>query len=167
KRLVELLGEGIVSAELGEDFGGGGAGQVSFFGGGGECSGARMAPSTVAFTDVRQVDHLLRLGFGPGIGTNRNLSAEAGLAQSNTVGRIGMQEVGNEFVVTLHRLISDVEVQGAVHQFGALADQGQRFVVALEQRRKQLGDKRLLQDVEQTHFREQRNQLWYEGRILT
>ncbi len=44
-------------------------------------------------------------------------------------------------------MIRDVEVDGSVDAFGAFADEGERCLVALEQRRQQVGHERLLQDV--------------------
>jgi hypothetical protein len=72
--------ERIVGAELGDYFGRGGAGQIALVGWKRDGAYTRVSPSSVAFANLRQVDHLLGLGFGPWVRTDGNLGAETGFA---------------------------------------------------------------------------------------
>ena len=75
-----------------------------------------------------------------------------------------VQVVGDELVEAFERMIGDVEEDGAVALFGAAADQLQRLLVALEQRRQQAGDKGLREHLGQRHLGEQRNEARNERR---
>ena len=87
-----------MGAKLAEDLGGGHTGEVALVRREGDRSHAGVASSSVAFADLRQVHHLLRLGLGPGVRADGHLGAETGLAQTDAVGRIGMKKVGDELV---------------------------------------------------------------------
>ncbi len=60
-------------------------------------------------------------------------------------------------------MVGDVEEDGAVALFGAAADQLEGLLVALQQRRQQLGDKGLAEHLGQRHLGEQRNEARNEG----
>ena len=94
-----------------------------------------MSAAAVALADLRQVGHLRRVGLGPGIRADRDLGAEAGTGEPDGVRRLGVQKVGDELVVALLRLVGDVEEDRPVALLGALANQLDGLLVALQQRR--------------------------------
>ena len=128
----------IGGAEFGDDFGGGFAGFVFLVGGEGDGADAGVASSAIALADGGEVDHLFRRGFGPGVGADGDLGAEAGFGEADGVGRLGMQVVGDELVVALERLVGDVEVDGSLLRFRAGADEIDGALVAFEERGKKL-----------------------------
>jgi hypothetical protein len=155
-----------VSAELGDDLVGSIAGFVAAVGREGDGADAGMSSAAVALTDGGEVEHFFRMGFGPGIGADGDLGPEAGFRQADGVGGLGVNVVGDELVVSLHGLIADVEVDGAVFRFGAVADEAEGFFVALEERREERGDEGLPEDIGERHRRQQRDETRDEGGVL-
>ena len=80
---------------------------------------AGVTAAAVALADLRQVDHLRRIGLGPGIRSHGDLGAEARLRQADGVGGLRVQVVGDELVEALERVVGDVEEDGAVALFAA------------------------------------------------
>src|ERR1700722_5852215 len=155
-----------MTAKLSHDFCSSGTSQVTLIRREGDGPNTSMTSATVTLTNLRQVDHLLRTRLGPGIGTNRNLRTKTRLAQAHTIRRVRMQKIRNKLVITLKRLIGNVKVQRAILRLSALRDQSQRLVMTLQQRRKKLRHKRLLQNLAKTHGRQQRDQFWNKRRVL-
>ena len=70
---------------------------------------ASMATAAISLADRRQIHQLLRRQRRPRIRPHRHLRPEARLAQPHVVRPLGMQIVGDELVVSLRRLVRDVE----------------------------------------------------------
>src|SRR4051794_13765757 len=101
-----------------------------------------MSPTTVTLANVSQVHHLVGLHGSPRIRTNAHLGAKAAFTEAHTIHRLRMEIIGNKFVVSLERLVGDVEVNGAIFIFGALAQNANRFLVTVNQRWNQIADER-------------------------
>src|ERR1700728_4706544 len=84
----------------------------------------RMATSSVAFTDLREIHHRLRRR--PRIRSHGNLHPETTLAQAHAVNRFRMQIIRNELVVALKFVVSDIEENRAIFRFNALAQNPHR-----------------------------------------
>ena len=138
-------------AEFGDDFGGGFAGFVFAVGGERDGAYAGVTSSAVALADGGKVEHVFRQSFGPGIGANRDLGTEAGFRKPDRVSSFRMKVIGNELVVALEGMVGDVEVDGALLRLGAIADEVDGLLVALEEGRQEGSDERLLEDLEQRH----------------
>ena len=121
---VENSRQRIFCPQLRHDFSGGHAGLVGLVGGEADGAHAGMAAASVTLADLREVRHFGRVGLGPGIRANRNLGAEAGPGEADGISGLGMEIVRDELVVAIQRQIGEVEEDGAVALFGALADQG-------------------------------------------
>ena len=104
-----------------------------------------MSAAAVALADRRQVHHGCRIDPRPRIGTDSDLGAEAGFGEADGVHGLRKQVVGDELVEALQRVIGDVEVDGSVDAFRAIADERERFLMTLEQRRQKAGDEWLFQ----------------------
>ena len=57
-----------------------------------------------------------------------------------------MQVIGNELVVSLEVLVGNVEENGPIFFFGALTQDTNRALMAREERRKDVGDQRFVQN---------------------
>src|ERR1051326_761347 len=79
----------------------------------------------------------------PWVRANRNLHAKAAAAQPNTVDRFRIEVIRNEFVVSLKIVVADIEVDGSLAAFRALAQDFNRLVVPLEEWRNHGGHKGL------------------------
>ena len=77
-----------------------------------------------------------------------------------------MEIVGNELVVALEGLVGDVEVDGALLRFRARADEVDSALVAFEERRQEGGDEGLLEDLEERHAGEERDEPRDEGWVV-
>jgi len=97
-----------------------------------------VASSAIALADGGEVDHVLGRSLGPGIGADGDFGAEAGLREADGIGGLGVQVVGDELVVALEGLVSDVEVDGALLRLGAGADEIDGALVTLEERGRRL-----------------------------
>jgi len=91
---------------------------------------ARVATAAIALAHLGQVHHLCGIGFGPGIGADCNLGAEARLRQADGIHRIGIEVIGNELVEAFERMIGDVEEDGSVALFGSAAVAATRLRMA-------------------------------------
>src|ERR1700722_9730890 len=85
----------------------------------GDGAHTRVSSPTIAFTDLRQINH--RLLRSPRIRPHRYLHAKAALAEPYAINGLRMQIVRNEFVVALEFLVRDVEKNRAIGAFGALS----------------------------------------------
>ena len=71
----------------------------------------RVAASAVALANFGQIHG--GLGGRPGIRAHRNLHPETALAEAYAVDRLGMQIVGNKFVVAFQIVVGNIEKEGA------------------------------------------------------
>src|SRR5213592_2463938 len=73
---------------------------------------ARVTSAAVALANAGKV--YIRLLRSPGVRSHGNFDAEAALAQTHAVNGLGMEIVGDKFVVALEIVVGDVEEDGAV-----------------------------------------------------
>jgi orotidine-5'-phosphate decarboxylase len=92
---------------------------------------ASVTAASIALTNLGQIDDWFL--WSPGIGADRNLHAEAAFAESDAVDRFRMEVVGNELVVSLEILVSDVEENSPVFAFGTLPENLDRDCVAFKE----------------------------------
>src|SRR5450759_3401181 len=117
-RLGRGLGGAIAGAQLLHNLAGGLARNIELVRFERNRAHARVSAAAVTLADLGQVHH--GIGARPGIGADRDLGAEAALAQTHAVGAGGMQVIGDELVVALQVLVGDVEEERAFLALGAL-----------------------------------------------
>src|SRR5450631_2105359 len=142
---------GVVGAEVGDDFRCCRSSEFGLVRRKADGADAGVSPAAVALAYRSEIDHGGGVDFRPGIGANGDLGTETRLRQADGIDGLRMQVVGDELVEALEGMIRDVEVYGAVDALGAFADEREGGLMALEQRRQQIGHERLLQDVAQGH----------------
>jgi len=138
---VENSPQRVFRPQLRHNFSGGNAGLVRLIGREADRAHAGMAAAAVTLADLCEIHHLGRVGLGPGIRTNRDLGAEAGFREANRISGLGMEIVRDELVIAIQRQIGEVEEDGAVALFGALADQGNGLWILDAARAGAVGDR--------------------------
>src|SRR5258708_4678467 len=102
-----------------------------------------MATTTVAFTNHGEVHHVFERSLRPRIGSDRNLGSEAALAEPNAVRALRMQVIGDELVVAFQVVSGHVKIYRPVDTLRLPADDVDRLLMPLHQRRQQFGYERL------------------------
>ena len=153
-------------AEFLDDFGCRFAGVVFAVRGKRDGADAGVASAAVALADGGEVEHLVRRSFSPGIGADRNFGAEAGPGEADRISGLGVEIVRDELVVALKGVVGDVEVDGALFALGADADEVDGALVAIEKRRQEGGDERLVENLLERHLGEERDEVRDEVGVL-
>src|SRR5580698_1361434 len=106
-----------------------------------------MASAAVALADSCQI-HGGRT-FRPRVRSNGNFYAKGTLADADTVDRIGMEIVRNEFIVAFEFEVGDVEKDGAVFFLRALAQNFYGALMTFQQWRQDGADEWLFEYLRQ------------------
>src|SRR6185437_13630341 len=94
----------------------------------------------------------------PGIRSYRYFHSKAALAEAHAINRFWMQVVRHELVVSLKLMVGDIEKNCPILGFNAVLQNFDGFFMALKQRRQQLGDERLRDDLRKRFAGKQRNE---------